>query len=276
MGEPPGPGFLESSKGVSQVMAVELYNDGTHICLAYYELVDEEADHAVQCNQFLIVDNGHGALIDPGGNMTYNGLLMAMQRYFPSKNLDYILASHPDPDIIASLNKWMVTTSCKVLISKLWVRFLPHFTTGRDYTARILGIPDEGMIANIGAAPIKCLPAHFLHSEGNFQFYDPVSKILFSGDLGASLVDHDLAAQPVTDFDAHLPSMEGFHRRIMVSNKVCRYWAQMVRGLDIEMIVPQHGRRFVGKAMVKRFIDWVETLECGVDLVGPGNYRIPG
>ena len=81
-------------------MAVELFNDGKHIVHAFYDLVDEKANGAVQCNQFLIVDNGHGALIDPGGNMTYTGLLMDMQKYFSSKDLDYILASHPDPDIV--------------------------------------------------------------------------------------------------------------------------------------------------------------------------------
>nr|MBP6799600.1 FprA family A-type flavoprotein [Zoogloea sp.] len=144
-------------------MAVELFNNGTHACLAFYDLVDEEADHAVQCNQFLIVDGQHGALIDPGGNMTYSGLLMAMQRFFPSRDLDYIFATHADPDIIASLNKWMVATHCKVMISRLWTRFIPHFTTGKDYTHRIAGIPDEGMNIPLGQSKIKALPAHFMH-----------------------------------------------------------------------------------------------------------------
>ena len=92
-------------------MAVELYNKDGHVCLAFYDLVDEEHDHAVQSNQFLISDHGHGALVDPGGNMTYNALLMAMQKYFPSKELHYILASHPDPDIIASVNKWFIANA---------------------------------------------------------------------------------------------------------------------------------------------------------------------
>ena len=249
-----------------------LFDNGNHKVLCFDQLVTGDG---VQSNQFLVVDGDHGALIDPGGNMTYNGLLMGMQRFFPSRNLDYILASHPDPDIIASLNKWMVTTNARVLISKLWTRFLPHFTTGRDYSARTIGIPDEGMLIPLGASKLKALPAHFMHSEGNFQFYDPVSRILFSGDLGASLVDHDTASRPVKDFDAHLPFMEGFHRRYMVSNKILRLWAGMVRTLDIEMIVPQHGARFVGKAMCNRFIDWVENLQCGVDLMDERNYRAP-
>lgn len=256
-------------------MAVELFNNGKHACLAFYDLVDEEGDHAVQSNQFLIVDNGHGALIDPGGNMTHAGLLMGMQRYFPSRNLDYILASHADPDIIASLNKWMIATPCRVLISKLWVRFLPHFTSGKDYSARIEGIPDSGMIIRLGQCGLQAVPAHFMHSEGNFQFYDPVSKILFSGDMGASLIDHDEAAEPVRDFDAHVQHMHGFHRRYMVSNKICRFWANMVRTLDVEMIVPQHGARFEGKEMVERFLQWIENLPCGVDLMTQDHYRAP-
>jgi len=32
----------------------------------------------VQANQFLIVSDGEGTLIDPAGNMTYNALLVAM------------------------------------------------------------------------------------------------------------------------------------------------------------------------------------------------------
>ncbi|HWV18588.1 MAG TPA: MBL fold metallo-hydrolase [Rhodocyclaceae bacterium] len=256
-------------------MAVELYNKDGHVCLAFCDLVDEDHDHAVQCNQFLIANQGRGALIDPGGNMSYNALLMEMQRYFPSRQLDYVIASHADPDIIASINKWFVSSNCKLMISRIWERFVPHFTTGRDVAGRIIGIPDQGSNIRIGGATLKALPAHFLHSEGNFQFYDPISKILFSGDLGVSLIEGHDANAPVTDFDAHIPLMEGFHRRYMVSNKILRYWASMVRTLEIEQIVPQHGRRFVGKAMCKRLIDWLETLPCGIDVLDQRAYQVP-
>ncbi len=256
-------------------MAVELYNDGKHIVHAFYDLVDEKATGAVQSNQFLIVDHGHGALIDPGGTMTYTGLLMDMQKYFSSKDLDYILASHPDPDIIASVNKWFVASHCKVMISSLWTRFVPHFTTGKDISERIIGIPDPGMQIPLGQCKVLALPAHFMHAEGNFQFYDPVAKILFSGDLGASIVSSAQASEPVSDFDSHIQYMEGFHKRYIVAGKICKFWANMARQLDIEQIVPQHGNRFVGKTAVNRFIDWIERLECGVDLMTQDSYRVP-
>ena len=257
-------------------MAVELYRGGNHICLAFHDLVEEQGDSPIQCNQFLVIDDGEAALIDPGGGMTYNALLLAMQKFVPTRDLKYILASHTDPDVIASVNRWFVSTPCRLAISRLWGRFVPHFTTGNVNLGRIIGIPDEGGDIPLGRCALKAVPAHFLHSEGNFQFYDPVSRILFSGDLGASLVPQELAGEPVRDFDAHLRFMVGFHRRYMASNRVCRFWANMARSLDIAMIVPQHGSRFEGRPMVERFIDWVENLSCGVDLMTQDNYRVPG
>lgn len=259
-------------------MAIELYNDGHHVCMMFEDLVDEKCeqdDCAVQANQFLIVTDGHGALIDPGGNMTYNGLRMGMHKYFQPNKLEYILASHADPDIVASLNKWLVATECKVLVSRLWARFVPHFCSIGNAVGRVVAIPDSGMRIPLGNTTIIAIPAHFLHSEGNFQFYDPISKILFSGDMGTSLVESRTIAEPVSNFKAHLPTMEPFHRRIMASNKVCRYWTNMVRQMDVEWIVPQHGRSFKGKDMIKQFLAWVDNLQCGVDLMTQENYRVP-
>ncbi len=64
--------------------------------------------------------------------------------------------------------------------------------------------------------------------------------------------------------------MEGFHKRYMNSNQVCRYWANMASGMDIDMIVPQHGRALVGKA-VREFI----RLQCGIDLMSQADYKLP-
>lgn len=259
-------------------MGIELYNDGEHACLMFNDLVDDEADHAVQANQFLIVTNGEGALIDPAGNMTYNALIVAMSRFFHYKRLKYVFASHQDPDIVASLNRWLMNTDCTLYVSRLWERFVPHFCTTNRSAGRVKGIPDQGMRIALGVTDILALPAHFLHAEGNFQFYDTRSKILFSGDMGASLVHPRDIERPITskqEFLAHLPNMEGFHRRYMVSNKVCRYWANMVRGLEVDMLVPQHGRYFKGKEAVNAFLDWIQDLSCGIDLFTQDHYRIP-
>ena len=259
-------------------MSIELFRQERHVCVMFSRLGDEGGD-AVQSNQFLLVNGGTGAILDPGGNIAYHELYLGMSAFFPPHKLAAILASHADPDIIASLDRWMTATEAPVYISRLWERFAPHFCKPGKTLGRVVGLPDAGERLRLGSGQdlfeLWALPAHFLHAEGNFQFYDPVSRILFSGDLGASLGANLDPEKPVTALAGHIPRMEGFHRRYMVSNKVLRLWASMVRGLDIQMIAPQHGAPMVGAA-VGEFIDWVEQLECGIDLFGAANYRVPG
>jgi len=246
-----------------------LYDDGTHrnVLLEDFNL----GGLAVQANQHIIVDGGSGMILDPGGHKVYSKVLAETFSILGKAKLHAIFLSHQDPDIVAAVNGWLMTTDADAYISKLWMRFVPHFGFDHLVADRLMPIPDEGMVFDLEAARLLFLPAHFLHSEGNFQIYDPVAKILYSGDLGASLgMDYTC----VPDFDAHLTYMEGFHKRYMASNKVMKAWANMVRGLDIELIAPQHGAYFKGKEMVRRFIDWCADLECGVDLISP-LFKIP-
>jgi len=198
-----------------------------------------------------------------------------MTRYFPPSALSAIIASHADPDIIAALDRWTTATQANIYISTVWERFVPHFCKPGKTTGRVVGIPDRGMRIRIGRNDLIALPAHFLHAEGNFQFYDPVSHILFSGDLGVSMLKGKDAAKPITSLAPYLHRMEPFHRRYMVSNKVLRLWADMVSRLKIDMIAPQHGAPLMGPA-VREFIDWVRELPCGIDLMGPADYSVPG
>ncbi|GAA6142205.1 MBL fold metallo-hydrolase [Hydrogenophaga sp. 5NK40-0174] len=254
-------------------MAIELFNQGGHVCLMFSHLGDEEGN-AVQANQFLVIDGDQGAIIDPGGNTAYNELLLTIGRFFAPQKLSKILASHADPDIIASLDRWMTSTQAQLYISRLWERFAPHFCKPGKTKGRIVGIPDAGMRIPLGKSELIALPAHFMHAEGNFQFWDPVSQILFSGDLGVSLGTSAQAAERIESLGEHLPRMEAFHRRYMVSSKILRLWANMARQLPIRMIVPQHGAPMQGKA-VGEFIEWVSDLSCGIDHMTQANYAVP-
>ena len=256
-------------------MAIELYNDGNHKCFSYEDLV---GSRGVQSNQFLVVDNGHAALIDPGGDLSYAGLYESLGHEVLVKDLDYVVASHQDPDIVSSLSHWVAGTDCRIVVPKVWERFIPHLCRSakvKEMEERLVSIPDEGQALEIGDSVLVAIPAHYLHSEGNFQFYDPTSKILFSGDLAASFGEGDEVHEPVTDVAAHIPSMIGFHQRFMGSNKILRLWVNMVRELDLDWIVPQHGRPFRGPKVIDELLNWLSELECGIDLVTQENYRLP-
>ena len=247
-----------------------LFQSDQHKVFLFEELTPASA---VQANQFIIIHKDEAMLLDPGGHKVQSKLFSDISVLIPPQQVKYVFLSHQDPDIVASINYWLMTTEATALISKLWIRFLPHFGLDSKMEGRVVPIEDTGTrITLADECELLIIPAHFMHSPGNFQVYDPVSKILFSGDLGASLGQDYVF---VEDFDSHIKFMEPFHRRYMASGKVMKFWANMVRKLDIEVIAPQHGAVFKGRDMVDRFISWVENLECGVDLLSERDYTLP-
>ncbi len=246
----------------------ELFADGSHknICLN-----DLSEGHMVETNQHIIAHENEMICLDPGGHKIFNKLFKQMTNIGPLGNLKYLFFSHQDPDIIAAANGWLMTTDAEGFLPSVWMRFITHFGVDTMVIDRIHPIKDEGMTINLCGCPLKVIPAHFLHSPGNYHVYDPISKILYSGDLGASV---EAGTSFVEDFDDHIKYMEGFHRRYMPSNKALKMWVAMARKLDIETIAPQHGSLFKGKEMVNRFIDWIDNLECGLDLMGE-EFSIP-
>ncbi len=225
----------------------------------------------VPTNQAVISNGGECMLLDPGGHKVHYDLMNEVSSLVSLNDLKYLFFSHQDPDIVAAANAWLMLTDAVGYISELWLRFIPHFGVDELLIPRLKGIPDKGMRLPLGNTEVLLLPAHFLHSAGNFQVYDPVSRTLFSGDLGASIAPGYIE---VTDFDAHVPSMEGFHHRYMPSATANRLWAEMVRRLDIERIVPQHGAIFPDRTTSMQFIDWVDSLPGAAEFM-TRVYQVP-
>jgi Uncharacterized flavoproteins len=222
-------------------------------------------EQGVPSNQYLVMHQDAGVLLDPGGFGVMPQVLTEMMRYLPPDKLKAIFLSHQDPDIVGGLGTWLELTRARVYVSRIWLRFLPHYGL-RDMSS-FVGVPDEGM--NCTVAPgfeLRILPAHFLHSPGHLNAYDPVSRILFSGDIGAAVMP-DGQEHPafVDDLADHLKNIEPFHRRYMACNRALRHWVKTVSALPISMIAPQHGPIYRGPA-VRQFLDWAAELQCGADL----------
>ncbi|MFZ2724950.1 MAG: MBL fold metallo-hydrolase [Methylococcaceae bacterium] len=246
-----------------------LFKSAEHsfVLLNESELGEEEG---IRSNQYLIAHQGMGVLLDPGGFGVMPSVLTEMMAYLQPSALKAIMLSHQDPDIVGSLSTWLEMTTAPVYVSKIWLRFLPHY--GIYDMSRFIGVPDTGMSCQI--APdfnLQLIPAHFLHSEGQINVYDPIAKILFTGDIGAAMMPENRSYEFVDDFAAHLPYIEGFHRRFMNSNKAARCWVETIADLEINMLAPQHGPIYRGKA-VTDFIDWFAQLRCGIDLMTKGGH----
>jgi flavorubredoxin len=229
-------------------------------------------EEGIRSNQYLIMHGDAGVLLDPGGFGVMPRVLAEMLRYLDPQQIRGIFLSHQDPDIVGGISTWLELTQCPVYVSRIWMRFLPHY--GLKDMSCFVGVPDEGMAWDITPEfHLKIVPAHFLHSEGQTNVYDPVSRILFSGDIGAAMLPMDKDDAFVDDFASHLPFISGFHRRYMCSNKAIRCWLDTIAGLEIDMIAPQHGPVYRGQA-VHDFLGWLKDLQCGIDLMQSGG-RFP-
>ncbi|MEM1567269.1 MAG: MBL fold metallo-hydrolase [Thermofilaceae archaeon] len=221
----------------------------------------------VQANQLLIVDSGEGLLADPGGRVVFNRLIAEMSRFVPPPRVKYLFFSHQDPDILGAAAVWYTALeNAKILLPQLWLRFLPHsFHQSVDLEGRVDGIPDEGGTVQLGGCTLQLIPAHYLHSPGNFQIYDPCLKILYSGDLFASLFPSGVNYDFVNDFDSHVQYMVQFHKRYLASNRAVQRWLRRVENLEIEVIVPQHGAIIRGRENVQKALEWIKGIKCYLD-----------
>lgn len=241
-----------------------LYDDGTHKFIMF-SFDDEEVEDAfLSVNQYLIVKNGEGVLIDPGSEAIFDELYEAVSEHVEIENIKYIFFSHQDPDVAGSIGQWSVSTKAKFIMSSLWIRFMSHY--GFSAMDRVMALGDKGIDLKFGGEYLKFIPAHFLHSPGNFSLYDEKSKILFSGDIGAAIISSPSFNKIVKNFDEHKEFLKVFHQRYMGSNKLCKKWVSKVEKLDINMIVPQHGFVFEGES-VALFLGWLKELKCGSDFL---------
>ena len=241
--------------------------DSHHILL----LNEYRSEESIQSNIYLIIDNGKGMILDPGGPKAYKHLLADVGGIVGYDGLKYISISHQDPDILSGLGAWLMTTKTEVLAPKVWEKFIPHLGLSSLASKRLRLVPDMGGIVKLEDSNIYMLPAHFLHSVGNMHLYDEKAKTLFCGDLAISV---GAEYTYVDNFEDHIQYIEPFHKRYMGNQAIVKTWVDMVRKLDIETIAPQHGAIYKGKEIIEELYTWLENQECGIDIMSKDGFPI--
>ena len=240
-----------------------LYNRDNHRWLAFGQDADRPKK-LIDTNQMVVIDDGVALLLDPGEVAIFPHTIAALTREIAIDAIHHIFIPHQDPDTGSSLPLWrrVCPSDVKVYLSWMWTGFVSHYDEEATFTA----IPDQGMEIMVGRSRLRIMPAHYLHSSGNYHVYDPKAKILFSGDVGGSpLPDERREDIFVRDFTRHIQYMDGFHRCWMGSPKARDAWITMVSRLSIDILAPQHGLLFKGDD-VKHFLDWFGALELGSGL----------
>ncbi len=221
---------------------------------------ESKPENIIDSNQYMVRTANRCILFDPGGAEIFAPMMAAVLNYVSVEQITDLFASHQDPDVISSLGLWdQALTNAKLYAPSIWEGFIRHFgCESIEYVA----IPDNGATIKLDSGELQFIPAHYLHSSGNFHVYDPEAKILMSGDVGAALEPIGVPMY-VDNFADHTEKMRYFHQRWMPSNPAKKAWIDRVRKLEIDILAPQHGRLFKGDD-VKRFLDWFEELPVGI------------
>ncbi|MFN8036754.1 MAG: MBL fold metallo-hydrolase [Acidimicrobiia bacterium] len=235
-----------------------LYDDGTR-SWRFIGRKSGRDPRAADPNEYLVVDGSSGLVLHPGGGERFANVIGAVSRIIATDRLVALFASRQDPEVLSALSRWAkVCPGARVFVPRAWETFTAFFGIAAGFEL----IPDEGGPFPLGASTdLRFVPAHYLHSPANFSVYDPVARILFTGDIGSAPLppEQDVFVQ---DFDRHIGSMEGFHRRWMPSEAARDRWLERVRGLHVDLLCPHHGPVFVGHD-VDRFFEWFSGLELG-------------
>ena len=249
-------------KGLSPNKDAILYNDGSHKVV--YLGTKGIGSGAVDVLSYLVVDNDEAILIDPGGYHLFPYLIQKVCKFVPLEKIKYLYFCHQDPDVCGSIPMWKeVCPQAKIAIGELWVRFLPHFGVEK-VEKNAYPIPSNGASISVGKFSLRAIPAHYLHSPNHFTLYDPISKFLFSGDIGIALGEFNYLT--VEDWIKHLEYLTPPHKVLMCSQKAIKAWTTRVKKLNVEAILPQHGA-IIPKEFIKHFYDFLESLKCGVDIL---------
>ena len=215
----------------------------------------------VDSNQYLIKHRGKGLLVDPQGSWLFPAMIDCIHL----EDLESMVATHQDPDVIFSIASWAkINPGMYLYMPKVLSSFVAH----HGGWSMIRTIAEKGQTLPLnGSSDLRLIPVRQSHSSDNFSLYDPTACIFFSGDIGSADVLKGEGALFVEDFAAYASSMEAFHRRLFASNRAKNEWVRRVRELEVHLLCPQHGAIFRGDD-VDRFLDWFEALEVGAKASG--------
>ncbi len=219
---------------------------------------------AFRTNTYLVCDGEQALLIDPGNRTFFSQVKQRVAQILPPEQITDIIASHQDPDVIASLSDWLtIAPDLKVHTSPRTQVLLPYYGTPQyTYVDN-----EQAPVLTLGSGTeLHFIPAPFLHFPGAFATYDTTAHCLFSGDIFASL-DTGIELW-VEDFEALCANMRLFHTEYMASNIAARGFTRRLNNLQIDTLLPQHGC-LISREFVAASICWLAQLPCGTDLLYP-------
>lgn len=241
-------------------------HDGPH---AVYWVGSQE-DTPFRCNAYLMVDGDARVLIDPGSSRHHFAQVRdRVARITPPESITHIIVHHQDPDLCDSLPDWFALNPDITLVATPRTRVLLPYYGLPEQVRWLDASPNDTTCLELEHGALWFITSPFLHFPEAMTTFDEATGFLFSSDIGAA-VEHDWQLV-ATDWDRHWRGMVPFHIFYMASNRALRGYVDKIRPFPIQAMLPQHGSILAGPDMVKRALDALAELPCGIDLLYPAS-----
>ena len=236
------------------------------------------------CNPYLVVGDGQAVLIDAGSRPDFAVVMMKiLQTGISPEQITALVYHHPDPDLCGSMpNMIDICANPKlVILSEPDNNTFLSYYLEREKRGLLRSLDEYRYSFAAGGRPLHFFKTPFAHSSGSFVTYDDRTKTLFTSDLFGSLSKQwDLFLRLTddcyrcSDYDhcpigreyCPLPDIFEFHRKVMPSGKALRHAMEVIGGLDVQVIAPQHGSVLTEKKDVDFLIERLGALEgVGID-----------
>ncbi|MGI6604836.1 MAG: MBL fold metallo-hydrolase [Firmicutes bacterium] len=215
---------------------------------------DEKA--GLRCNPYIIVDGDEAVLIEPGSVPHFPIVLRKVASVVDLREISTIIVSHQDPDLCAAIPRFeeVLGPGLKVATHSRAAILIQHYGLSSPF----YHVDQNGWELTLKSGrKLKFIFAPYLHFPGAFMTYDPVTKILFSGDLfGAFSFDWSLYAG-----EFYEEAMKAFHENYMPSQEILARAMDKLEHLEIAMIAPQHGSIICDNP--RHYINVLRNLDCG-------------
>jgi len=208
-------------------------------------------------------------VIDPGSPIDYPYVTRKIAEIIGDISRVHICSiNHQDPDVgmnavqIGTLNpKMLVITS-----EDTW-RLIQHM--GLDHNRVRFTEKFENNRVRLGEnRDLQFIKSPFCHFRGAFMTYDPVTRILYTGDLFGGLTTDRTRLNDLLASKKSWDGIAAFHEIYMPSKKALRLAVNEIRKLNPKplFIAPQHGD-IIGEELIDDFLVRMENLDVGLDLM---------
>ncbi len=212
-----------------------------------------------QCHPYLIKNGNESILIDPGSMLEFDETVRKIKTLLPMSDIKYIILHHQDPDLAAAvpeIEKLINRDDLLIVTHSRMSLLVKHYLIKSSYYE----IDKNGnTLTTSTGLKLDFLTTPYCHSPGAFVSYEPVSKVLFSGDIFGGIEESwDFYAD-----ESYFAKAKLFHQEYMPSKDIFNYALGKIEKLDIKFIAPQHGS-VIDKKYIPKLIEDMKNLDCGL------------